>query len=356
MPRGGGIASRSPRWRRSFRTSATTASWPSTRCGDCRRDWPRSIGRWNSLRVCSRLRKNTSRRSRRAWGGAECRATVANAGHGPLAGGLCQAGPAGCAAREDGPLGPRERGGPAVRQGWTGDSVASRRPWPRPGRRPAAWRQETPGGGSAGRHRAGEGLRAEPPCLAAARLVAIAADSQRLVRLPLARGSPALVAGARRTPEGIRGTGQTGQAAEGDRRAVPARWRRRRPDRPRPPVAPGDPRPGPLARPDSRRVGEGRQGARRSSPRSSKPTSLSARWPPSWTRSCTSTSRASCWLRPAWWRLRRILNESYDFRSHVVRPRWSQVLGRASEGVRGTRQTGQAAEDDRRAVPARRRR
>ena len=32
------------------------------------------------------------------------------------------------------------------------------------------------------------------------------------------------------------------------------------------------------------------------------------------------------WLRPAWWRLRRILNESYDFRSHVVRPRWSQVL------------------------------
>jgi hypothetical protein len=32
------------------------------------------------------------------------------------------------------------------------------------------------------------------------------------------------------------------------------------------------------------------------------------------------------WLRPAWWRLRRILNDSYDFRSHVVRPRWSQVL------------------------------
>ena len=33
------------------------------------------------------------------------------------------------------------------------------------------------------------------------------------------------------------------------------------------------------------------------------------------------------WLRLAWWRLRRILNDSYDFRSHVVRPRWSQVLG-----------------------------
>jgi DNA polymerase III delta prime subunit len=32
------------------------------------------------------------------------------------------------------------------------------------------------------------------------------------------------------------------------------------------------------------------------------------------------------WLRPGWWRLRRILKKSYDFRSHVVRPRWSQVL------------------------------
>jgi predicted DNA-binding WGR domain protein len=32
------------------------------------------------------------------------------------------------------------------------------------------------------------------------------------------------------------------------------------------------------------------------------------------------------WLRPSWWRLRRILNATYDFRSHVVRPRWSQVL------------------------------
>jgi hypothetical protein len=33
------------------------------------------------------------------------------------------------------------------------------------------------------------------------------------------------------------------------------------------------------------------------------------------------------WLRPSWWRLRGILNNSYDFRTHVVRPRWSQVLG-----------------------------
>ena len=119
---------------------------------------------------------------------------------------------------------------------------------------------KAPGGGSAGRHRAGEGLRAELLCLAAARVVAIAADSKRLVRLPLARGPPALVAGARRTREGIRGTGQTGRAAEGDRRAIPARRRRRWPGRPRPAVAPGDPRLGSVARPDSRRVGEGRQG------------------------------------------------------------------------------------------------
>ena len=32
------------------------------------------------------------------------------------------------------------------------------------------------------------------------------------------------------------------------------------------------------------------------------------------------------WLMPGWWRLRRILNQSYDFRSHVVKPRWTQVL------------------------------
>lgn len=32
------------------------------------------------------------------------------------------------------------------------------------------------------------------------------------------------------------------------------------------------------------------------------------------------------WLRPAWWRLRSIMNGSYNFHSHLVRPRWSQVL------------------------------
>ena len=72
---------------------------------------------------------------------------VANAGHGPLAGGLCQAGLAGRAGREDGPAGPRQRGGPAVCRGRNGGSAASRRPWPRPGRRPR------PGGRSSRRRK-----------------------------------------------------------------------------------------------------------------------------------------------------------------------------------------------------------
>ena len=32
------------------------------------------------------------------------------------------------------------------------------------------------------------------------------------------------------------------------------------------------------------------------------------------------------WLKPAWWRLRGVMNRSYDFRSHVVRPSWTRVL------------------------------
>lgn len=32
------------------------------------------------------------------------------------------------------------------------------------------------------------------------------------------------------------------------------------------------------------------------------------------------------WLNPQWWRLRGILNRSYNFSSHVVRPSWRQVL------------------------------
>ncbi len=37
------------------------------------------------------------------------------------------------------------------------------------------------------------------------------------------------------------------------------------------------------------------------------------------------------WLKPAWWRLRSILNRSYDFRSHAIRPRWTQVLTELQE-------------------------
>ena len=32
------------------------------------------------------------------------------------------------------------------------------------------------------------------------------------------------------------------------------------------------------------------------------------------------------WLKPSWWRLRRIMNRSYDFRSHVVPPSWSMAI------------------------------
>ncbi len=32
------------------------------------------------------------------------------------------------------------------------------------------------------------------------------------------------------------------------------------------------------------------------------------------------------WLSLGWWRLRRILNESYDFKSHTIRPTWTFVL------------------------------
>lgn len=32
------------------------------------------------------------------------------------------------------------------------------------------------------------------------------------------------------------------------------------------------------------------------------------------------------WLSPSWWRLRGVLQRAYDFRRHVVRPTWSQIL------------------------------
>lgn len=32
------------------------------------------------------------------------------------------------------------------------------------------------------------------------------------------------------------------------------------------------------------------------------------------------------WLSPAWWRLRKVLNRAYNFKSHTVRPTWTQIL------------------------------
>ncbi len=32
------------------------------------------------------------------------------------------------------------------------------------------------------------------------------------------------------------------------------------------------------------------------------------------------------WLRPSWWRLRGVLERCYNFKSHVIKPTWSQVL------------------------------
>ena len=51
-------------------------------------------------------------------------------------------------------------------------------------------------------------------------------------------------------------------------------------------------------------------------------------------RNCRGGSRAGPglraavlpWLRPGWWRLRAVLHRAYDFRTHAVRPKWSQVL------------------------------
>ncbi len=37
-------------------------------------------------------------------------------------------------------------------------------------------------------------------------------------------------------------------------------------------------------------------------------------------------NRVSRFLKPAWWRLRSVLNRSYNFKAHAVRPKWSSVL------------------------------
>ncbi|MBN1346705.1 MAG: WGR domain-containing protein [Phycisphaerae bacterium] len=36
---------------------------------------------------------------------------------------------------------------------------------------------------------------------------------------------------------------------------------------------------------------------------------------------------ALAFLTPSWWRMRRILRQRYDFAAHIVRPKWSHVLG-----------------------------
>ena len=58
------------------------------------------------------------------------------------------------------------------------------------------------------------------------------------------------------------------------------------------------------------------------------------------------------WLRPAWWRLRRILNAAYDFRCARRSPALVAGACRPAEGIRGAGRFGQAAEGHRRAVPA----
>jgi hypothetical protein len=55
------------------------------------------------------------------------------------------------------------------------------------------------------------------------------------------------------------------------------------------------------------------------------------------------------WLSPAWWRLRRVLNASFDFASKAIRPAWSEVLERlsakygAEAAVAAAREQGQRA-------------
>lgn len=51
----------------------------------------------------------------------------------------------------------------------------------------------------------------------------------------------------------------------------------------------------------------------------------------------TAKSLESNWFpafRPSWWRLRSVMNRSYDFNAHPVKPRWSEVLSRLDEEYR----------------------
>ena len=125
----------------------------------------------------------------------------------------------------NGPAGPDEPDRPAVRRGPAAIPASAGGP----GRGPAGDRglaAEAPGGGAAG---ALEQAKAFEQSFFAWlrpawwRLRRILNES---LRLPLARGSPALVAGARGAGEGIRRAGRAGQRSGSDRRAVPARRRR----------------------------------------------------------------------------------------------------------------------------------
>ncbi|MDC0937279.1 AAA domain-containing protein, partial [Pirellulales bacterium] len=55
------------------------------------------------------------------------------------------------------------------------------------------------------------------------------------------------------------------------------------------------------------------------------------------------------WLRPAWWRVRRVLQQSYDFSAHQIAPPWSLILQEldAEHEVRYERQTQLVAMADR---------
>ena len=143
--RGGAIASGLPRWRRSSRTSADDgilAKHPLRRLSPHLAQRRSAAGTHYGRTPGS---GRTLRGGRGELGAVRSAArAVANAGCGPLAGGLCQANLARRADGEDRPLGPGQRRGPAVRRGWTAAFAASKRPWPRPGKRPAAGGESFP--------------------------------------------------------------------------------------------------------------------------------------------------------------------------------------------------------------------
>ena len=244
-------------------------------------------------RRASRRRKGTWRPSRRAWGDAECRASSGTRSPRPACWWImpsrsCRSRGSGewtcwiAAARPPGSLA-RPRSG----------SSASRKPWPRPERANRGWQRKLP-----------------------AAEVRVAIEQAKVVRAELlSRGSgprggdcggfsnasydfrshvvrPRWSQVLRSLQTGIRANGtqldrQRKTIAEqfrldGDVDGLLAAVRQLRQ------AIPGL---APVARPDSRGAGEIRQGPARSSPGWSKPTSLSTRWPPNWTRSCTSTPR-----------------------------------------------------------------